>query len=386
MIKTEKFFKKSGKKLIDTRAEMRICFIKMSEKRILIVDDSNAIREILKLKLSKARILFDTATTFEEARQKISERENRQMIPYFAALVDLNLPDSIHNEALEYILQKEIPCIVLSGNPYPDLKDKSLEIVDYINKTENISFDYAVFLIKRLMQTRGSKAIVLNDSSFQSKIIRQYLEVLGFSVTTTESADETIRLVEELSPKLLITDYIIKDGNSYSMIAKLRKKYSIAELIIIALTGSTQTDLSVQLLKVGANDFLQKPFQKEEFNKRVLKEIEIQFMLSLQKRNLKRFFHLNAVLHIHPDGSIIKASEGFLYFFDISSEEISQMNFYDLVKVDEDLTKNEADLGPIKSIKNTSLPIKNNLHVDIHIYDNTNYGMEFMVVILPNSI
>lgn len=365
----------------------------MRNKTVLIIDDSKAVIEILQLKFNKVHIDSEVASSFEEARKKLFNREENGKEPYFIALVDLNLPDSSNYEALEYVLDKNIPAIVLSANASPDLKERSLDIIDYINKSEPISFDYAAFMVKRLMQTHGTSAIVLNDSSFQGKIIRQYLEVLQFKVYNTETADETIQIIEEKKPRILITDYIIKNGNSYSMIARLRKKYSIDELIIIALTGSTQKDLSVELLKVGANDFLQKPFKKEEFNKRVLKEIEIQSIIQHQKRNLNRLYDRVPLIIIRSNGTIIKASHAFFKIFDIEEKDVLGLNISDISP----LTKEKLNLSmkpelnefdePSLSLKNISLRLKNHLpmNVDMDIYDNTKYGMEWMAILYPRE-
>ena len=82
-------------------------------QKILIVEDSPMVAKIM-LHLAKQELEFEVvlAMTFAEARAKFDEHGG----DFFAAIVDLNLPDAPDGEVVDYTLEKKLPTIVLSGS------------------------------------------------------------------------------------------------------------------------------------------------------------------------------------------------------------------------------------------------------------------------------
>jgi diguanylate cyclase (GGDEF)-like protein len=62
------------------------------------------------------------------------------------------------------------------------------------------------------------------------------------------------------------------DGVEFTL--KLRKKYTIEELGIIVLSGSDMEDISTKFLKIGANDFINKPYKKIEIKTKINTALE----------------------------------------------------------------------------------------------------------------
>ena len=59
------------------------------------------------------------------------------------------------------------------------------------------------------------------------------------------------------------------------LIKSIRRKVPLEQLVIIGLSDTNSSSVSVQFIKNGANDFLHKPFAKEEFNCRVMQNMEL---------------------------------------------------------------------------------------------------------------
>lgn len=118
-------------------------------RNVLVVEDSPLVLKILEhlfrqepdlqplfcASLGEAQVLLETSSAL-----------------FFAAIVDLNLPDAPHGEIVDLVLQYSVPCIVLSGSYDEHRRDELLlkGVVDYVLKESQHSYEYAFRLIHRL--------------------------------------------------------------------------------------------------------------------------------------------------------------------------------------------------------------------------------------------
>ena len=65
--------------------------------------------------------------------------------------------------------------------------------------------------------------------------------------------------------KILITDYNMPRMDGFELVKTIRGKYEKTDLVIIGLSSDEDGSLSARFIKNGANDFLRKPFNHEEF-------------------------------------------------------------------------------------------------------------------------
>jgi len=225
--------------------------------------------------MAKQEIEYEVvlATTFAEARLKCSEHEGE----FFAAIVDLNLPDAPDGEVVDFTLEQKLPTIVLTGS-FDDERRESLlskGIVDYVTKESRYSYQYALRLINRLRDNQSIKVLVVEDSSTARKYITGMLRRHLFKVVEAVDGIDAIKvLLSNPDIKLLITDYNMPKMDGFELVKNLRCKYEKFDLIIIGLSAEGQGSLSAKFIKTGANDFLSKPFNPEEFYCRINHNIE----------------------------------------------------------------------------------------------------------------
>ena len=87
---------------------------------------------------------------------------------------------------------------------------------------------------------------------------------------TASNGKEALEVLEQHDDiSLVITDYNMPEMNGLELIDAIRRDYRREDLAIIGVTDVSKAGLSVLLLKSGANDFLSKPFEIEEFYCRV---------------------------------------------------------------------------------------------------------------------
>lgn len=233
------------------------------------------VMKIIKHVLSQSRLIKPHyATSFAEAREKVERAEE----PYFAAIVDLNLPDAENGEVVDYTLESGIPSVVLTGSYDSKKRDELLNkgVVDYVTKEGKYSYQYAMNVIHRLIKNSEIKVLVVDDSAVQRRIISQLLSLHLFQVLEADDGVEAIRVLLEFPDiKLLITDYNMPNMDGFELIRNIRVKYEKTDLVTIGISSDGEGELSAKFIKFGANDFLKKPFNHEEFFCRINHNIEM---------------------------------------------------------------------------------------------------------------
>jgi len=242
--------------------------------KLLIVEDSKLVAKVV-LHVAKQELDLEVilATSFAEARSLIDTHHS----DIFAALVDLNLPDAPNGEVVDYSLEQKLPTIVLTGNVDESIRDTLLKkgIVDYVAKEGRYSYQYAVRIVKRLQLNQHIKVLVVEDSSSMRNYICRLLKAQQFQVLEAVDGIDAIKvLLANPDIRLLITDYQMPNMDGFELVKNIRHKYEKFDLVVIGLSAEGEGKLSAKFIKTGANDFLSKPFNPEEFYCRINHNLE----------------------------------------------------------------------------------------------------------------
>ena len=103
--------------------------------------------------------------------------------------------------------------------------------------------------------------LVVDDDKSIRFILRKLLEKNGYKVETTGNYIGLLRSIKQISPDLLITDIRLPDGNVLNNIPEIKKIYPSLPIIVISAFSSLET--TVNSLKLGAFEYLSKPFDIE---------------------------------------------------------------------------------------------------------------------------
>jgi diguanylate cyclase (GGDEF)-like protein len=243
--------------------------------KVLVVEDSNFFSSLLKKKIeSRLGLEVFIAETFAKAREIVESNEHE----FFISILDLNLPDTESDEIVNYILCRGMSAAVFTSNMTSKMRQNILgkNIIDYILKDSPSSLDYVVSLVERLQKNSKLTAMIVEDSSATRNHIASLLRLYRFKVIEAENGAEALKIIETTPDlALIITDYDMPKMNGVEMIKNIRTKMQKAELPIIGLSASGNSgEMSARFIKLGANDFLHKPFLQEEFFYRINQTLE----------------------------------------------------------------------------------------------------------------
>jgi diguanylate cyclase (GGDEF)-like protein len=240
--------------------------------RILIVEDNKALAKLIALKMgAELDFEIDIAYTFQEAKLFIKKYN------YFLALLDLNLPDAPNGEIVEYALERELPSIILSGIVDKELRKKLIQkdIIDYIKKDGISSIEYIISTIKRLHDNQKHKVLIVDDSLVFRNQMQKMVKNMFFQVITVAHGEEALAMLQ-IHPdiKIVLADYFMPVMDGLELTKEIRKQYSKNDLSIITISSNQDEEITALFLKNGANDYIYKPFSKEEFICRLNNTIE----------------------------------------------------------------------------------------------------------------
>jgi len=267
-------------------------------ERILVVEDNKTLAKLIAKKISDAlNFEVDTAYSLHEAKLFL------RMHKYFVTLLDINLPDAPNGEVVDYVLSHDNQAIVLSGNIDKDFRKQMLKknIIDYVNKSGVDDIKYIINTIQRLQKNQKHKVLVVDDSMIFRKQMKGMLDNLFFKVITVAHGEEALGMLQaHPDTSLVITDYNMPVMDGFELTQEIRKTHTKEDLAIIALSSNNEDEINALFLKNGANDYITKPFSKEEFSCRINNTIEalenLNIVLNQANRDLltglynRRFF------------------------------------------------------------------------------------------------
>ncbi|MFH1739701.1 MAG: response regulator, partial [bacterium] len=118
----------------------------------------------------------------------------------------------------------------------------------------------------------ASEILIVDDELGIRNLLTTVLKGEGYAVREAENGQEAIEAVEESLPNLILCDIKmpVKDG-----IQTLKEIREISkEVSVMMLTAHGTVETAVQAMKLGASDYLRKPFDVEELKAKIAREID----------------------------------------------------------------------------------------------------------------
>ena len=119
------------------------------------------------------------------------------------------------------------------------------------------------------------KILIVDDVVSNVLLLRILLTNEKFQVVTASNGNMCIEQAKKEKPDLILLDVMMPDISGFDTAVILKKDPETADIPIIFLTALNSPSDLVKGFQVGANDFLTKPFNKEELVMRVMHQIEL---------------------------------------------------------------------------------------------------------------
>jgi PleD family two-component response regulator len=247
----------------------------VDKRSLLVVEDSPVQSKIIRQRF-ELLTSFSLLVAHSMAEAEYLASAHKEKI--FAAVADLNLPDAPHGEAVDICLAHGIPCIVLAASFDEALRKTFIDkhVADYFLKGSIDDLEPLIAAVQRIYANYSVKALVVDDSTTQRAIVKKMLAVQCInSVGATDGVAALEMLEEHPDISLVITDFNMPRMDGIELVKEIRNKHKIHRMAVIGLSSAGSGALTAKFLKNGANDFLTKPFEAEEFYWRVNQTLNI---------------------------------------------------------------------------------------------------------------
>ncbi len=134
-----------------------------------------------------------------------------------------------------------------------------------------------------MYQPEKQRFLVVDDEVFIVDLIKDYLESLGYFCEVAYNGEEALQKLEEKKNfTIVITDIRMPKIDGLELIKTIKERWPDTD--IIAITAYTESYKYTDLIKAGASDFINKPFDLDELHakiKRIIRERELRNRLRI---------------------------------------------------------------------------------------------------------
>ncbi|MDN5201765.1 response regulator transcription factor [Fulvivirgaceae bacterium BMA10] len=111
------------------------------------------------------------------------------------------------------------------------------------------------------------KLLLIEDDQDLGKVLAQFLELQGFQVVLAQTGEEGINIFQKEKPDICVLDIMLPDQDGFDVAKFIRSKDE--EMPFLFLTAKNQKADKLKGLKLGADDYISKPFEPDELVLRI---------------------------------------------------------------------------------------------------------------------
>ncbi|MGH9555767.1 MAG: sigma-54-dependent transcriptional regulator, partial [Terriglobales bacterium] len=134
------------------------------------------------------------------------------------------------------------------------------------------------------MHPRTIQLLIVDDDASVREGCRQVAESLGYSALLAGDPSTAYRLAEEENVDVVLLDLKLAGANGLHVLEEMKRRRPETEIVVI--TGFASVTSAVQAMKLGASDYLTKPFHAQEL-KQLLERMSRQLRMAEENRALR---------------------------------------------------------------------------------------------------
>ena len=124
---------------------------------------------------------------------------------------------------------------------------------------------------KRSVPALGSTVLIVDDSRTVRAALRKMLRQGGYETLEAENGQAAVDIAVRHKPMLVIMDVVMPVMTGYQATRKLRKSPETDHIPIVIMSGYKEAIEQFWVVRIGANDFMAKPFSRFEVYRRIEK-------------------------------------------------------------------------------------------------------------------
>jgi twitching motility two-component system response regulator PilH len=122
---------------------------------------------------------------------------------------------------------------------------------------------------KRMNSKRGLSALIVDDSPTIVAALGKTLRSAGYVTIEAGDAETGLKLAEQTRPSLIFLDIILPGMNGFAALRLIRKSPHLQDIPVIMISGNEHATEQFYANRIGADDFMKKPFSRFEIFSRI---------------------------------------------------------------------------------------------------------------------
>ncbi|WP_417068307.1 response regulator [Niveibacterium terrae] len=127
---------------------------------------------------------------------------------------------------------------------------------------------------ERVDARAGTRVLIIDDSPTIIAALRKFLRTAGFKTFEALDAESGIAVARREKPELIFLDIVLPGMNGFAALRTLRRDPELRGIPVIMMSGNEQATEQFFGSRIGADDFMKKPFSREEVFARIARLLD----------------------------------------------------------------------------------------------------------------
>lgn len=121
----------------------------------------------------------------------------------------------------------------------------------------------------RINARDGTRILIIDDSPTIVALLRKFLQQSGYITLEAGDAEKGVELARAERPDMIFLDIVLPGMNGFAALRLLRRDPKTREIPIVMISGNEQATEQFYAQRIGADDFMKKPFSRFEVFARI---------------------------------------------------------------------------------------------------------------------
>ncbi len=143
----------------------------------------------------------------------------------------------------------------------------------------------------------SERILLVDDDASLRKVLEFNLEQEGYTVVSASNGSEGLKFYDAENPDIVITDIKMPGMDGIDLLKEIKRRD--IEKLVIVVTAFGTIDTAIEAMKLGAHDYITKPFNRDELRLVIRKALELQKLRSrahhLEAQLVERFSFENII-------------------------------------------------------------------------------------------
>jgi DNA-binding response OmpR family regulator len=131
---------------------------------------------------------------------------------------------------------------------------------------------------QRVNAREGTRVLIIDDSKTVVTACKKFLRSVGYETFEAFDAETGLDIMHEQTPELVFLDIMLPGMNGFAALRTIRRDPLTRDIPVIMMSGNEQAMEQFFGLRIGADDFMKKPFSREELFFRIERLLDDNFV------------------------------------------------------------------------------------------------------------